>query len=273
MQGAVDRLSAAREILAFWEAAGVDVGEARAALNAAARRAAASDSAPPTAPTSSRVEGSPPKRAAAGQPGASGKLAQLARSPSDLRAALEEIDGGPLKRAARKLVFTDGPLDAPVMVIGERPGADEDAAGVPYVGPAGRLLDAMLRSIGLSRAENALITNVVFWRPPGDRPPTQSEIALCSPFCERLIDLVQPKVVLVMGSLGAQALLKREDGAIRARGKRLVLPGPLSGVNAMVTLDPAYLLKRPQDKALAWADLLALDAWLDELGVARAKWV
>jgi DNA polymerase len=157
------------------------------------------------------------------------------------------------------------------MLIGEAPGKDEDASGKPFVGRSGQLMDRMFAAIGFSRATNLFISNVIFWRPPGNRPPTQAEIAACLPFVERAVALAQPKLLISVGGFAAQTLLKREDGVLRLRGKHLTasLPGINTPLHAMVMLHPAYLLRRPQDKRLAWQDLLALGAWADELGISR----
>lgn len=168
-------------------------------------------------------------------------------------------------------MFSDGVEGAPVMVVGEAPGREEDAAGKPFVGRSGQLLDRMLASIGLSREANVFISNVIFWRPPGNRPPTQGEVAACVPFIERAVALARPKLLILSGGFAAQTLLKRDDGVMRLRGKRLTcaLPTLTEPLHAMVMLHPAYLLRRPQDKRLAWMDLLAFATWADELGIAR----
>jgi DNA polymerase len=155
-------------------------------------------------------------------------------------------------------------------VIGEAPGKEEDEQGKPFVGRSGQLLDRMLAQIGLSRRENVLISNTIYWRPPGNRDPTQGEIAACLPFVERLIELSRPKLMILAGKAAAHAVLKREDGVLRLRGRRLLYTreGLEQPVNVMVMLHPAYLLRQPDKKRLAWADLLLAEAWLKELGAA-----
>lgn len=170
-------------------------------------------------------------------------------------------------------MFSDGVDEAPVLIIGEAPGKDEDEQGKPFVGRSGQLLDRMLAQIGLSRKENVLISNTIYWRPPGNRDPTQGEIVACLPFVERLIELSRPKLLILTGKAAAHTVLRREDGVMKLRGRRLFynregLPLP---VNAMVMLHPAYLLRQPQQKRVAWADLLLAETWLEELGVARAS--
>ncbi|MDX2234629.1 MAG: uracil-DNA glycosylase [Hyphomonadaceae bacterium] len=274
MDRAVDSPEAGlKALMAWWREAGVDSAEAAAILEAPTPRAAAgageapSQAAPAKAPLRPRAA-KPPQRSAADDARAA---AAAADSLPALRAALEAFDGCALKQTARQTVFCDGVEGAPVMVVGEAPGREEDAAGKPFVGRSGQLLDRMLGAIGLSRETNVFISNVIFWRPPGNRPPTQGEIAACLPFIERAVALARPRLLLLSGGFAAQTLLKRDDGVMRLRGKRLTCPLPplTDPLHAMVMLHPAYLLRRPQDKRLAWTDLLACAAWADELGIDR----
>ncbi|MES1156887.1 MAG: uracil-DNA glycosylase [Alphaproteobacteria bacterium] len=202
-------------------------------------------------------------------------LAASAKTIAELRVAVESFNGCGLKTTARTTVFSDGLDDARVLLIGEAPGKEEDEQGKPFVGRSGQLLDCMLAAIGLDRRKNLLISNTIFWRPPGNRPPTQGEIAACLPFCQRLIELKRPDLLILAGGTAAQTVLKREEGVMRMRGRRLVYKneGSPLPVNTMVMLHPAYLLRRPQDKRLAWGDLLLLESWLNELGVERASHV
>ncbi len=133
------------------------------------------------------------------------------------------------------------------------------------------MLDKMLAAIGLDRQSNVLISNTIYWRPPGNRDPTDGETLSCLPFVERLIELSRPKLLSLTGKAAAQTVLKRDDGVMKLRGRKLqyTLEGIKAPVNAMVMLHPAYLLRQPQQKRLAWADLLLAEAWLEELGVAR----
>ncbi|MBY0423248.1 MAG: uracil-DNA glycosylase, partial [Parvularculaceae bacterium] len=167
--------------------------------------------------------------------------------------------GCPLKAGARTTVFADGVWGADLLVIGEAPGRDEDLAGRPFVGRAGQLLDRMLAAIGRRRAENALISNVVFWRPPGNRTPTQLEIAVCKPFVERLVELTKPKAVMLAGGVPTQALLLL-PGITRARGQwRTLTTSSGYSVPALPIFHPAFLLRQPAQKRFAWADLLTLE--------------
>jgi DNA polymerase len=262
--------AAARALLAFWRAAGVDMDEAEAVYaGTAANRAPAPR--PPLRPSPAKP--APRIRAAPDAPVENARaLAAAAKTVAELRAAVESFDGCALKATARNTVFADGALDAQVLLLGEAPGKDEDEQGKPFVGRSGQLLDRMLAQIGLDRNANILISNTIYWRPPGNRDPTQGEIVACLPFVERLIELARPKLLLLTGKAAAHTVLKREDGVMRLRGRRLnyARPGLETPVNAMVMLHPAYLLRQPQQKRLAWADLLAAEAWLDELGVPRA---
>jgi DNA polymerase len=273
--------NAARALLAFWRAAGVDMDEAEAIFSAPLTKAFTSAAVPKrAAPAPDPIRIDPPakpKPKARLQPAEDAvstarALAAGASSVAELRAAVERFDGCALKATARNTVFSDGVEDAPVLILGEAPGKDEDEQGKPFVGRSGQLLDRMLAPIGLDRRINVLISNTIYWRPPGNRDPTQGETVACLPFVERLIELARPKLLILTGKAAAHTVLKREDGVMKLRGRRLLYnrEGLTAPVNAMVMLHPAYLLRQPQQKRLAWADLLLAQTWLDELGVARA---
>ena len=193
-------------------------------------------------------------------------VAQAAKAETldELRAALEGFDGCALKTTASNLCFFDGNPKARVLLVGEAPGAEEDRQGLPFVGPSGKLLDAMLTSIGLDRngeGDSAvLISNTVFWRPPGNRTPTPSEAAICLPFVERLIEIVGPRVVVCVGGPSAKTLLAQIQGITRLRGKWFdyATPRMMGPVPAMALYHPAYLLRSPAMKRDAWRDLLML---------------
>lgn len=265
----VDAQTAARALLAFWRAAGVDMDMAEAVYATSARPAEARRATAPSAPKPVATRAKPK---AAADVDVAVTLAKAARSVADLRAAVMGFEGCALKATARNTVFSDGQDDAPVLVIGEAPGRDEDQQGKPFVGPAGAMLDRMLAAIALSRQSNVLISNIIYWRPPGDRDPTPGELLVCQPFVERLIELKQPKLLVLVGKTAAQAALQRQEPVNKLRSRRLSYSrdGLALPVNAIVMLHPAYLMRQPQQKRLAWADLLAARAWLDELGVARA---
>lgn len=277
MEGTLADPRAARALLAFWRAAGVDMEEAEAIYAGAPKAAAPSAPIPLAKPSLGRTPSAPVPRARAAAPDASVEtaraLAKAAGSIKELRQAVEGFMGCALKQTARTTVFADGVENAQILIIGEAPGKEEDEQGKPFVGRSGQLLDRMLAAVGLDRKQNVLISNTIYWRPPGNRDPTQGEIVSCLPFVERLIELSAPKLLILTGKAAAQTVLKREDGVMRMRGRKLQytregLPAP---VNAMVMLHPAYLLRRPNEKRLAWGDLLLAEAWLDELGVKRVS--
>ncbi len=192
------------------------------------------------------------------------QAAQAAHTLEDLRAAVQAFEGCALKSTAKNTVFADGNPEGRLMVIGEAPGSDEDRQGLPFVGVSGKLLDLMLESIGYTR-ENAYITNVMPWRPPGNRTPTPEEVGMCLPFLMRHIELIKPQVILTVGGLSAKTLLNRTEGITRLRGRwdELTLPGLEVPVPIIATFHPAYLLRSPQQKRFAWRDLLAVKARLD----------
>ena len=189
--------------------------------------------------------------------------AREARTLAELEAIVAGFDGCSLKRTAKQLVFADGNPDAGVMLVGEAPGADEDRAGKPFVGRAGQLLDKMLLSIGLDRS-HVYIANVIPWRPPGNRTPTPQEVAICLPFTLRQIELARPRFLVTFGAPATQTLLGIKEGIKRVRGRWHDYAGPSGPVRAMPMLHPAYLLRTPIDKRLAWRDLRLLRRALDE---------
>ncbi|MDP6953108.1 MAG: uracil-DNA glycosylase [Alphaproteobacteria bacterium] len=198
--------------------------------------------------------------------------AREAAAAADTVAALAEavaaFDGCALKKTAKNTVFADGNPEADLMLIGEAPGAEEDRRGLPFVGKAGQLLDRMLAAIGHDR-DSAYITNMLFWRPPGNRSPSPEEIALCRPFVDRHIALVRPRLVVCVGGISAKALLDRSEGITRLRGKwHEITPPGCAAIPAMAMFHPAYLLRQPAQKRLAWRDLLAIR---DKLGDAADK--
>lgn len=186
-----------------------------------------------------------------------------ARSLDELRAAMESFDGCSLKKTALQLVFADGNPKARLMLVGEGPGQEEDRQGLPFVGRSGQLLDRMLKTIGLDRGA-VYIANVVPWRPPGNRTPTVQEIAICRPFIERQIELVNPDLLVCIGLPSAQALLQVRDGITKARGRWMSYSVGGREIPAMAILHPAYLLRSPAQKKYAWRDLKAIRAKLRE---------
>jgi DNA polymerase len=197
------------------------------------------------------------------------KVAAGCESLEALQAAMAGFTGCALRDTATQLVFADGAADAQLVIVGEAPGAEEDRAGRPFVGPAGQLLDKMLGSIGLDRSKVRII-NTVPWRPPGDRPPTEAEVAVCLPFLLRHIALVRPRALLLLGAVAARAVLaepERGQGIRRLRGawRQVEIPGLGVPVPCLPSYHPAYLLRMPSAKAEAWLDLLRLREFLESL--------
>lgn len=194
------------------------------------------------------------------------QTAAQADSLEALRAAIADFEGCALKATAKNTVFADGNPQAAVMIVGEAPGADEDRLGKPFVGVSGQLLDRMLATIGLDRT-SFYITNILPWRPPGNRSPTAAEIAICMPFIERHIALAKPKLLIFAGGVSAKALLNTSEGIMRLRGRWFdYRPDDRTPpLPAMPTFHPAYLLRSPAQKREAWRDLLAIRQRLDQL--------
>lgn len=211
--------------------------------------------APPSAPDAPRPlePGAPPADSPSTADGAARAPVSALPWP-ELEAAVAGCVACPLHRSRRRTVFGAGPRDAGWMVIGEAPGANEDRRGEPFVGRAGRLLDAMLFAVGLSR-EEVFITNTVKCRPPGNRDPEPAETERCGPFLERQIELVEPRVILAAGRVAAQAILDTNDPLARLRGREHPCPRGGRRVPVVVTYHPAYLLRTPTAKRSAWEDL------------------
>lgn len=195
------------------------------------------------------------------------EIAARCQSLAELKAALEAFDACPLKASAKSTVFADGVETAKILCIGEAPGAEEDRAGKPFVGRAGQLLDRMLAAINLSRQENVYITNVLNWRPPGNREPSPDEAAMCLPFLRRHIELMSPEIILLLGGTALRHVTGRSDGILRLRGHWLDYHTGGKMVPVLPTLHPAYLLRQPAQKRLAWQDLQAFAARIDALAL------
>jgi uracil-DNA glycosylase len=259
-------------LLRWYVAMGVDeaIGETPANRLAPPPAAAALEQpvALPTPPVRA-VAASPPRALAESMAEAAQsarRLAAGADTVSALAALVAGFEGCTLRQTATNTVFADGNPAAPIMIIGEAPGADEDRIGRPFVGRAGQLLDRMLAAIALDR-ESVLITNVVYWRPPGNRTPTTAEIASCLPFVLRHVALVQPRILVLCGATAAGALLPGGQGITRLRGRwfELQIPGLVEPVPTLPMFHPSFLLRTPERKREAWRDLLALRTRLDEL--------
>lgn len=260
---------AVESALAFWADGGVDaclLDEPVDRLEEGAARLKAKTAPPPprlvAAPS---PVGGPPTDISAAIAGAR-QAATAANDLEALAAAIAAFDGCPLKlEGARQSVFARGEPNAPVMIIGEGPGAEEDAQGLPFVGRAGKLLDRMIAAAGLDG--RVFITNTVFWRPPGNRTPSPQEQAICAPFLERAIQLVKPKMLLLAGGASAKSVLRREEGILSLHGRWFEWHGSDGTVlPALPTLHPAFLLRQPGAKKKAWQDLLTLTERLDRPG-------
>lgn len=219
-------------------------------------------SRPPTAAPAQQPDRSPTSRREAAVVTSAREAARTAHTLEDLEGLLARFDGCPLKATAKNLCLYRGAPQARLMVIGEAPGRDEDIAGKPFVGRAGQLLDRMLAAIGLGEAD-VHITNIVYWRPPGNRTPTPEEAQACRPFLERQMELVAPDYLLTLGGPAAKAILDTADGILKVRGRWREMLVAARTVRVMPTLHPAYLLRQPEAKRQAWRDLLQLKAALD----------
>jgi len=213
---------------------------------------------------------SPPKANATDSVQDARAIAASCASLEDLAAALAQFDACPLRKTATNLCFSDGNPRAHVLVIGEAPGNDEDLQGKPFVGRSGQLLDRMLAAIGLDRhAEDpsraVLITNTIFWRPPGNRKPTEAETGMCMPFVVRLVEVMRPRLILCAGATPTQRMMNLTEGILKLRGRWFDVPVGDGKIPLLATLHPAYLLRQPVQKRLAWRDLVSLRERLDQL--------
>jgi DNA polymerase len=287
-----DRDRALRELIAFYQEAGVDalVGERpvnrlaeedasptplvgdgrseRAAVRAEAHSKSPDPDPPrragPTHPPRERPQ-APPQAPVAPEAAvmAAREAARSAASLEELRAILDRFEGCALRTGATQLVFADGNPHARVMFVGEAPGRDEDIEGKPFVGRSGKLLDRMMAAIGLDRT-TAYIANVVPWRPPGNRTPTPQESAICLPFTLRQIELVDPDVLVCLGNPSTQTLLATKEGITRTRGRWFPFHTGTREIRAIPTFHPAFLLRNPLSKRLAWRDFMAIKKALKE---------
>lgn len=192
------------------------------------------------------------------------KLAAGAKSLSALEEAVRKFKGLNICKTATSVVFADGHAESDLMIIGEAPGAEEDRQGIPFCGPSGQLLDKMLSSIGYSRERNCYITNVIFWRPPGNRNPTEEERAVCLPFVQKHIALIKPKLILLAGSVAVNTILQESRSISKLRKDIHIYKNPVdeSETPAIASYHPSYLLRQPLQKKLAWQDMIAVEAHL-----------
>jgi uracil-DNA glycosylase family 4 len=277
-----DPTRAARELLAFYLEAGVDVAVGEAPVDQFAegirtgkvspdpgeRVEPAADrgsslpardlrSAPPARPADAAARAAPAPAPPEAAVMAARDAARSAASLEELRAILARFEGCALRSTAKQLVFADGNPQARVMFVGEAPGREEDLEGLPFVGRSGKLLDRMMAAIGIDRG-SAYIANIIPWRPPGNRTPTPQESAICLPFIRRQIELADPDILVCLGGPAAQALLGSSEGILRTRGRWFVYYTGSREIRAIATLHPAYLLRQPLQKRLAWRDFLMI---------------
>lgn len=287
-------LDAAAALFEWYAAMGVDVTLADAPFNrfeesAKAKAAAENQAARRQLPPAETSRALPPVEFAShGAPArpvvASGQTAQLpteatvmqaraaaqsAKTLDELKALIQAFDGCNLKLTAKNTVFADGNPAAKLMLVGEAPGRDEDIEGRPFVGRSGQLLDRMLNAIGYSRSQNAYIANVIYWRPPGNRDPSDVEIAICRPFILRQIELIEPELIVFLGAQPAKALLGGDavkQGINKLRGRWCELDIGGKRFKALPTFHPAYLLRTPIKKREAWRDFLTAKVFLENGG-------
>ena len=273
---------ALKALIAWWEDAGIELEAPipRPRPAAPANRAGRTNAAPAPPPAEPRPAPTPQRTATAaaaraagyGQSAPEGPAARDLAAGTDtldaLKAAIEQFEGCPLKRTARNTVFARGSREARVMVVGEAPGKEEDEQGKPFVGRSGQLLDRMFASIGLGE-DDLYISNILNWRPPGNRTPTQEEITMCLPFIERHIALKAPDILVVAGGISAQSLMRTSTGITRLRGQwgayalRDAAGEPTGQtIPVLPVFHPSYLLRRPPEKRKAWLDMLALESQL-----------
>jgi uracil-DNA glycosylase len=264
----------ARELLAFYLAAGVDSLLVEAPIDRMADdiAAPAAGASPPMGGAAAKRQGIKTRPAAAAaripaQPAAppppevavmaAREAAVAAQTLDQLCALLEGFQGCALRTTASRLVFADGNPDGRIMFVGEAPGYEEDVSGRPFVGRSGKLLDRMMEAIGLDRSK-AYIANVIPWRPPGNRTPTPQETAICLPFVRRQIELADPDILVCLGQPATHTLLGTKEGITRTRGRWFKYDTGTREIRAIATLHPAYLLRQPLQKRLAWRDFLAI---------------
>ena len=272
---APDRAPTVQELLTFYLEAGVDCALMDDPVDrlsdddvAAARDAALPSARTAPVPLALRAQAQmPASREIAPAPElaiqSAREAARTAPSLEALRALLENFDGCALKATATRLVFADGNPQARVMFVGEAPGRDEDIEGLPFVGRSGKLLDRMMAAIGLDRTR-AYIANVIPWRPPGNRTPTPQETQICLPFIQRQIELANPDVLVTLGNPSTQTLLGTREGIMRTRGRWVDYDTGGRKIRALATFHPAYLLRSPSYKRLAWQDLRSIAKALEK---------
>jgi DNA polymerase len=263
--------ASAREVLAFYAEAGVDALIGEAPVNRFAQDAV---EPPRGAPAQTTMRAPEVKSAPVSAPNIAPPAPDVAaleareavksvQTLDELRDVLGRFEGCALRATATQMVFADGNPEARIMFVGEAPGRDEDIEGLPFVGRSGKLLDLMLAAIGLDRTQ-AYIANIIPWRPPGNRTPTPQESQICLPFIRKQIELVDPDVLVCLGGPSATTLLGIKEGITKSRGRWVRYDTGKREIRALPTFHPAFLLRSPLQKRLAWRDLLAIKKALAE---------
>lgn len=188
-------------------------------------------------------------------------IANQCQDLNELKKAVENFDGCNLKKMATNTVFSDGNPDSEIMVIGEAPGNNEDLQGIPFCGDSGILLNEMLNAVNLTRKKDFYITNVIFWRPPGNRRPSEEELAICRPFVEKHIQLFAPKVIILVGATAMSAILGINEPITKIRGRFLDYKPDFLNENTktFTIFHPSFLMRQPAKKKVAWQDMLSLE--------------
>ena len=272
-----DSTPTVQQLLAFYLEAGVDCALTDAPVNRladpdvapVAREAAPAQPIRTIPPAAASITAARAETAAAPEAAiqSAREAARTAPSLEVLRALLETFDGCALKSTATRLVFADGNPQARIMFVGEAPGREEDIEGLPFVGRSGKLLDRMIAAIGLDRT-SAYIANVIPWRPPGNRTPTPQETQICLPFIQRQIELVNPDVLVTLGNPSTQTLLSTREGIMKTRGRWFDYDTGTRTIRALATFHPAYLLRSPSYKRMAWLDLRSIAKALEQANVS-----
>ncbi len=242
---------ALKAVLEWWEVSGVDIPAV-----APARRSA------PSAPKAKPEQHSAPEPA----PAITSETLSDIKSLEELRKAIASFDAGEISDHARQAVISRGNPEADIMVIGEAPGRDEDIQGKPFVGRSGQLLDKIFASIGLNE-DTLYITNVVYWRPPGNRNPTPEELVKCLPFTQKQIELIDPKIIILVGGVSFNALTGK-SGIMKNRGQWISLSANDREIPTLPVYHPAFLLRQPALKKDAWRDMLSLREKIEALNAA-----
>lgn len=243
----VDDLTLDQPVNRF-EEAGKEPSQAKAVQEKSSPRVVRSEELKPSSPTAAEADAE--------------TLAKGAKTLAELEEVIKGFEGCSLKRTAMNTVFSRGEAASGLMLIGEAPGADEDRQGKPFVGASGKLLDKMMAAIGREKDKDFYISNILPWRPPGNRKPTPQETLICLPFIKRHIELVKPGVLVFLGGTAVAALLNISDGITRIRGRWYSYPVGKDSIPAMATFHPAYLLRQPQLKRQSWRDLQEIRAKL-----------